>query len=566
MFTQAAIKGFRGKRASAYDFFDGNLVELKNVHSFLEKMEKESDTLIQRATDHKKDSSIACHQETFLSPRVRDLMKKTPVELAHQVHTLNLQIDDQKKGIKLLRETLREEKQKTEELRLSHKEAMEKANAEAEVLVQRHQKFIKQVTEEALLNEKKNLNETVTNLVSDLKLKEEKFKKNMKAMEERHQIEVKRAKEAQATADKIKREKWMESKTQKIKEMTVKGLEPELTRMAAIQQEQIQELKALQKVELETVKEKAAEKTSVLLEDLRMDLLRERTTAIARETENLRIRMEKEFQVERDQYENTIKKLREHIKIEEEKLNDQETAFSHRMLKCRREFDDEKERMVRDFNEKSDETRRHHEVELGKLRESLEAEKEIWMINSKKQEEMKLLEREGELREQCKRDRDREIERVIDMVEKEYSRQQSELNEETENKLKKLRLKFESEMKEAEANENFLKEKLSKVKCQLAGKEETIAELNSEIRQLQGDLTFQKKRCKEMTSERSNLTDIIRREFETKLDEMDKGREVLEKEMQALREKHLLDLAKKDELNLKVKNEMQRELTKVYSR
>lgn len=69
-----------------------------------------------------------------------------------------------------------------------------------------------------------------------------------------------------------------------------------------------------------------------------------------------------------------------------------------------------------------------------------------------------------------------------------------------------------------------------------------------------------------MTSERSNLTDIIRREFETKLDEMDKGREVLEKEMQALREKHLLDLAKKDELNLKVKNEMQRELTKVYSR
>lgn len=74
-------------------------------------------------------------------------------------------------------------------------------------------------------------------------------------------------------------------------------------------------------------------------------------------------RMEKEFQVERDQYENTIKKLREQIKIEEEKLNDQETAFSHRMLKCRREFDDEKERMVRDFNEKSDETRRHHEVD-----------------------------------------------------------------------------------------------------------------------------------------------------------------------------------------------------------
>lgn len=67
------------------------------------------------------------------------------------------------------------------------------------------------------MNEKKTLNETVTKLVSDLKLEEEKFKKNIKAIQDRHLIEIKRAKDAQAASDKIKRDKWMEKKTQKIK-------------------------------------------------------------------------------------------------------------------------------------------------------------------------------------------------------------------------------------------------------------------------------------------------------------------------------------------------------------
>lgn len=74
-------------------------------------------------------------------------MSKNHIELAHRILFLQIQIEDQKKGIKLLRETLAEMKNKCKTMELNHQEALKKANVEAENLIQRHQKFIKQVNE-----------------------------------------------------------------------------------------------------------------------------------------------------------------------------------------------------------------------------------------------------------------------------------------------------------------------------------------------------------------------------------------------------------------------------------
>lgn len=68
-----------------------------------------------------------------------------------------------------------------------------------------------------LLNEKKTLNEKVSSLVEELKSGEERYQRNLKAIEERHAIEIQRVKETQAAAEKLKREKWIDTKTQKIK-------------------------------------------------------------------------------------------------------------------------------------------------------------------------------------------------------------------------------------------------------------------------------------------------------------------------------------------------------------
>ena len=52
-----------------------------------------------------------------------------------------------------------------------------------------------------------------------------------------------------AAADKLRREKWRAEETQRIKEATVKSLEPEIQRIIAKGKTEIQKLKALHEVE-----------------------------------------------------------------------------------------------------------------------------------------------------------------------------------------------------------------------------------------------------------------------------------------------------------------------------
>ena len=51
-----------------------------------------------------------------------------------------------------------------------------------------------------------------------------------------------------AAADKLRREKWRAEETQRIKEATVKSLEPEIQRIIAKGKAEIQRLKALHEV------------------------------------------------------------------------------------------------------------------------------------------------------------------------------------------------------------------------------------------------------------------------------------------------------------------------------
>jgi 5-azacytidine-induced protein 1 len=52
-------------------------------------------------------------------------------------------------------------------------------------------------------------------------------------LEEKQQRELKKQRESILTAEKIRRDNWMQDKSKEIKEMTVKGLQPEIERLLA---------------------------------------------------------------------------------------------------------------------------------------------------------------------------------------------------------------------------------------------------------------------------------------------------------------------------------------------
>ena len=61
--------------------------------------------------------------------------------------------------------------------------------------------------------------------------------------------ELAKTRQVAAAADKLRREKWRAEETQRIKEATVKSLEPEIQRIIAKGKAEIQKLKALHEVE-----------------------------------------------------------------------------------------------------------------------------------------------------------------------------------------------------------------------------------------------------------------------------------------------------------------------------
>ncbi|EDO38532.1 predicted protein, partial [Nematostella vectensis] len=60
-----------------------------------------------------------------------------------------------------------------------------------------------------------------------------------------HQVEIKKQKEVILAAEKLRREKWITEKTQQIKEVTVKGLEPDIQKLIAKHKAEVKKIKSV---------------------------------------------------------------------------------------------------------------------------------------------------------------------------------------------------------------------------------------------------------------------------------------------------------------------------------
>ena len=95
-----------------------------------------------------------------------------------------------------------------------------------------------------MIEDKKGLAERTDCLTLELSNAERKFQETLKNQEQRHSAEIRRLKSLQDTSNKLKQEKWVDEKTKRIKEQTVRGLEPEIQRLLARHNAEIADLEA----------------------------------------------------------------------------------------------------------------------------------------------------------------------------------------------------------------------------------------------------------------------------------------------------------------------------------
>jgi 5-azacytidine-induced protein 1 len=60
------------------------------------------------------------------------------------------------------------------------------------------------------------------------------FEERLAAVQEQCAREVKKGREQWAAAEKVKREQWMADKVKEVKDMTIKGLEPQVQRLIEV--------------------------------------------------------------------------------------------------------------------------------------------------------------------------------------------------------------------------------------------------------------------------------------------------------------------------------------------
>lgn len=108
---------------------------------------------------------------------------------------------------------------------------------------------------EKLLIEKEQRLKYINELNSQAADSEEKFKNALNSLHEQHKKELKKAKDSWATSEKLRREKWEKEKSKEIKEMTARGLEPEINRLVSNHRKVLEEKEEFYKKELKSLKE-----------------------------------------------------------------------------------------------------------------------------------------------------------------------------------------------------------------------------------------------------------------------------------------------------------------------
>ncbi|XP_073167121.1 centrosomal protein of 131 kDa isoform X2 [Lepidochelys kempii] len=523
---------------------DGALLseaKLQSIITFLDEMEKSEQ-------ERPRSAASATQQEGLLSEEeVAHLEQASAVatEVTSSIVRLKLEVEEKKRAITLLQTALAQQREltvrhvKETEKELSHQLQLQREQYEA--AIQRHLAFIDQ-----LIDDKKVLSEKCEAVVAELKQVDQKYTKKISQMQEQHELEIKKLKELMSATEKIRREKWIDEKTKKIKEITVKGLEPEIQKLIAKHKQEIKKLKMLHEAELLQSDERAAQRYIRQTEELREVLEREKEEQGQRERELARKRYEKHLEQEGQALQQQRRRLYSEVAEEKERLNQQAARQRAELEELRRQLEENSSIVTKALKEEyekgKEEQERQHQAEVKVLKDRLEIEKQAWEANYMKKEEAWLLSRERELKEEVRKERDKEIELVIQRLEADMSSTKEECERVAENRIKRVRDKYEVELQELERSERKLQERCNELKGRLAELEGENMHLQGLVKHKEQEVEDIRKVKDQLAKERSSLSEVIRQEFADRLVGTEEENKRLKVEMSEMRARQRLEL------------------------
>ncbi|XP_032653187.1 centrosomal protein of 131 kDa isoform X3 [Chelonoidis abingdonii] len=259
---------------------------------------------------------------------------------------------------------------------------------------------------------------------------------------------------------------------------------------------------------------------------------RELTVRHVKESEK---ELSRRLQLQREQYEAAIQR---HLAFIDQLIDDKKVLSE----KCEAMVAELKQ-VDQKYTKKISQMQEQHELaEVKVLKDRLEIEKQAWEANYRKKEEAWLLSRERELKEEVRKERDKEIELVIQRLEADMSSTKEECERVAENRIKRVRDKYEVELQELERSERKLQERCNELKGRLAEREGENMHLQGLIKHKEQEMEDIRKVKDQLAKERSSLSEVIRQEFADKLVGTEEENKRLKAEMSEMRARQLLEL------------------------
>eukprot|EP00854_Cymbomonas_tetramitiformis_P002148 gene2148-2852_t len=328
--------------------------------------------------------------------------------------------------------------------------AVEEQRQEGEATVARHLAFI-----DRLLADKDALTAKCAELAAQISSSEDQFEDRKLQLQKQWANELKKQKDAWEAAESSKREAWMSDKTREVKELTIRGLEPEIQRLVAKHKA---ETRRLEEKHADILKRQYDEQSQQQEQDRllkeREDMVeKERLAGMARLREQAE-RYEAQAQAQRMRLgtENEVVLERAQAQLREEKARADEVS-----VRLKRQLDAREEEVRQEAQKEREELKRRHGSELNALKEKFEVQQETWRMHVQDQARKELEERETTLRTKLEKERDEQVEHIMERAEQEAASSRESARKEQELELRQLQARCEA----AEAQRHQVEERLS---------------------------------------------------------------------------------------------------------
>lgn len=434
-------------------------------------------------------------------PKLSELLMLPNHQLARRVIALSLRANELANAIHLSKEhvlQLRSEKQKLLRAEKSTNAGkLRDQKKHYEEVVTRHQGFIEQ-----LLKDKGSLCEKVAALTRRLESQNQ-------AWEHRLETELTRAKETTLAGEKIRRERWVRENTKKIKELTVKGLEAEINKMNCNHQREVTDLKRSHQMQLLDALEEARLKHEQIENGIRESCALDREAIIEKERNAIRERLERQLEEEQKTQAELRQKLADDFAAERERLQaelrQKECDYQVKRQEVQREQEGELEQAKFEMQEKMAKQEEKYQNRINTIEQQYLAEFELWKTEYENKCKLSQVEKENAIRQHYRAERDRQLDELV--VRMEADALQS--GEEHEQKILRLKEKYEKDLTVAENVEKSLREKYAEIRGKLAESDAQVRNSQAEVKQLQLELGHSKKMCGDIINERDKLRDNL---------------------------------------------------------